>query len=69
MQNKSETALGFGFIVVVCFIFSTCSYDIGKKHGRKEVFLDEVSCIQHFDEVYCKELNKPRKTIILEAPQ
>ena len=55
--SKKDEALGFGFIVVVCFLFSTCSYDMGKKHGRKEVFLDEVSCIQHFNKVHCEELN------------
>ena len=54
--SKSDEALGFGFIVVVCFLFSTCSYDMGKKHGRKEVFLKEVSCIQHLTKVHCAEL-------------
>ena len=62
-------ALTVGFIITVTFMFSVAFYDIGKKQGRKEVYLDEVSCIQHFDEVYCQELDKPRKTIILEAPQ
>lgn len=59
MQNKwtTEEKLGFGFIVVVCFLFSSCSYDIGKKHGRKEVYLQEVECVQYFNKVLCEEVN------------
>ena len=43
MRNKFLTeALGWGFIITFLFIVATCSYDLGKKKGRKEVFLDEV---------------------------
>ena len=57
MRNKFLTeALGWGFIITFLFLVSTCSYDLGKKKGRKEVFLDEVSCIKHFNQVYCVEL-------------
>ena len=62
MRNKFLTeALGWGFIITLFFIVSTCSYDLGKKKGRKQVFLDEVSCIQHFNQVYCVELEGFRK--------
>ena len=57
MQNKFLTeALGWGFLLTILFMVSTCSYDLGKKKGRKEVFLNDVSCIQHFNQVYCEEL-------------
>ena len=57
MQNKFLTeALGWGFIITLLFMASTCSYDLGKKKGRKQVYLDEVSCIKHFTQVNCVEL-------------
>ena len=57
MQNKFLTeALGWGFIITLLFMASTCSYDLGKKKGRKQVYLDEVSCIKHFTQVHCVEL-------------
>ena len=57
MRNKFlGEALGWGFIITFLFIVATCSYDLGKKKGRKQVFLDEVSCIKHFHQVHCVEL-------------
>ena len=62
MKNKFLTAaIGWGFLITLFFIVSNCSYDLGKKKGRKQVFLDEVSCIQHFNQVYCVELEGLRK--------
>ena len=57
MTNKflSET-IGWGFIATFLFLTSTCAYDYGKKKGRKEVFHNEVSCIQHYTQVHCIEI-------------
>ena len=55
-KHFTSEAIGWGFIATALIMVSTCSYDYGKKKGRKEVFHNEVSCIQHYTQVHCIEI-------------